>query len=256
MMKMVDLVSELQRRNNQRNTEIALSRKLHDDMEKAVRQKENDYEISLLHLYLIILMALVVLLMVGAFLYSKWVRHKKNLQIYETRHELDKQKQEIDSLKLREQQLELENAQNMLNLSRQELTGFAAFLKSRKELTEKIKEMLKEGYRLPKDDMAAHLKKINAFISSYSTHDTITQSIILKAEERNKSFMENLMSRHPNLTKGEQNLALLIRGGLSSKEISILLGLEPKTINMNRYRLRKSLEISQETDLEEYLSTL
>lgn len=62
-----------------------------------------------------------------------------------------------------------------------------------------------------------------------------------------------LIEKHPSLTKGERNLALLIRGKLSTKEISLLLGLEPRTVNMNRYRLRKSLALNQEYSLEEYL---
>lgn len=68
--------------------------------------------------------------------------------------------------------------------------------------------------------------------------------------------MQHLLERHPALTKGERNLALLIRGGMSSKEISMLLGLEPKTVNMNRYRLRKALDLDAETDLYEYLRQL
>ena len=68
--------------------------------------------------------------------------------------------------------------------------------------------------------------------------------------------MNNLLQKHPNLTKGERNLALLIRGGMSTKEISMLLGLETKTINMNRYRLRKALGIPQDADLHDYLTSL
>lgn len=63
-------------------------------------------------------------------------------------------------------------------------------------------------------------------------------------------------AHHPDLTKGERNLSLLIRGGLSTKEISMLLGLETKTVNMNRYRLRKALGLPQDDDLYDYLSKL
>ena len=43
---------------------------------------------------------------------------------------------------------------------------------------------------------------------------------------------------------------------MSTKEISMLLGLETKTINMNRYRLRKALGIPQDADLHDYLTSL
>lgn len=120
----------------------------------------------------------------------------------------------------------------------------------------RIREMLREGYKMDPSAIVPHLKKINAFISTYASNDKTSQTLLLKAEERNKDFMQHLLERHPALTKGERNLALLIRGGMSSKEISMLLGLEPKTVNMNRYRLRKALDLDAETDLYEYLQRL
>ena len=46
-----------------------------------------------------------------------------------------------------------------------------------------------------------------------------------------------LVAIHPKLTQGEKYLATLLRVNLSTKEISMLTGTTPKTINMNRYRL-------------------
>lgn len=198
----------------------------------------------------------MVLCCISGWFCYKWYKHRKNLQIYEARHERDKAEKEVDSLKLRQQQLELENAQNMLDAERQELTGFAAFLKSRNEMMEKIRDMLKEAYKMDQEHIVPHLKKINAFISSYASHDKSSQTLLLKVEDKNKRFMDSLLAHHPDLTKGERNLSLLIRGGLSTKEISMLLGLETKTVNMNRYRLRKALGLPQDDDLYDYLSKL
>ena len=36
----------------------------------------------------------------------------------------------------------------------------------------------------------------------------------------------------------------------------MLLGLETKTVNMNRYRLRKALNLAPEADLYDYLTNL
>lgn len=254
--KMTVLVRDLQRRNSQRNTELEITRKKDADHKRAAELQEREYRIKLLHRNLWILFSIVVLGGVIGWLYFKWYRHGKNLQLLQARYELDSAEKEADALKLRQKQLELENAQNMLDTSRQELTGFAAFLKSRNEMTDRIREMLREGYKLPPEAMVAHLKKINAFINTYMSHDKTSQSIILKAEERNKDFMTRLLKLHPSLTKGERNLALLIRGGMSTKEISMLLGLETKTVNMNRYRLRKALELDSEADLYDYLTRL
>lgn len=98
-----------------------------------------------------------------------------------------------------------------------------------------------------------HLKKINAFISANVSNNKTAKNLLLSVEEKNKDFLERLTAMHPQLTKGERNLALLIRGKLTSKEISILLSLEPRTVNMNRYRLRKALNLETDDSLEQYL---
>ena len=254
MEEMALLSAALQRHNSQRNADMDLSRKRFADQQLAAEKQERDYQIKLLHRNLWILFAGVVVIVICGLFYYKYSQHRKNMEILRTSHELSEAEKEVDRLKIRQQELELENARIMLTTSRQELTGFAAFLKSRNEMMEKIKGMLKEGYKLPADAMVPHMKKIAAFISSYTSHDDTSRTLLLKVEERNKGFIEALLAKHPNLTKGERNLALLIRGGLSSKEISMLLGLEAKTVNMNRYRLRKALDLPAEMDLEEYLS--
>ncbi len=256
MEKMTVLVSELQLHNSQRNTDLDITRKRFEDQKLAAEKQEKDYEIRILHRNLWILIGGVMMIAVCCLFYYLWYKHKKNLELIQANQDLHLAEKEVDSLKMRQQQLELENTQNLLSASRQELTGFAAFLKSRNEMMEKIRDMLKEGYKLPHDEMVPHLKKISAFISSYASHDDTSKTLLLKAEELNKDFMNNLLQKHPNLTKGERNLALLIRGGMSTKEISMLLGLETKTINMNRYRLRKALGIPQDADLHDYLTSL
>ena len=80
--------------------------------------------------------------------------------------------------------------------------------------------------------------------------------MLLSVEEKNKEFIEKLVKQHPNLTQGEKYLATLLRVNLSTKEISMITGSTPKTINMNRYRLRKSLNLSTEEDLTTYLQSV
>lgn len=77
--------------------------------------------------------------------------------------------------------------------------------------------------------------------------------MLLNIEEKNKEFIEKLTKEHPNLTQGEKYLATMLRVNLSTKEISMISGNSPKTINMNRYRLRKALNLPTEKDLVEYL---
>ena len=113
--------------------------------------------------------------------------------------------------------------------------------------------MIKEGYRMDNQALVPHLKKVNAFISQYQSGDKTNNTLLLNIEEKNKEFIEKLTKEHPNLTQGEKYLATMLRVNLSTKEISMISGNSPKTINMNRYRLRKALNLPTEKDLVEYL---
>lgn len=251
--KMSSLSGELQKNTRLRNAELDLSRKTLEDQRMAIERQEQDYRIKIIHRNVILFVIIMVLCAVCLALYVIKIRHKKNLQLIEARHQLEVSSKEVAELKIRQQQLELENVQNTLEANRSEMISFAAFLKSRNEMTDKIRDMLKEGYKMDPSAIVPHLKKINALITSYCSNDKTSQPLLLSVEEKNKDFLNRLLEKHPGLTKGERNLALLIRGRLSTKEISMLLGLEPRTVNMNRYRLRKSLGLKSEDDLEEYL---
>ena len=101
--------------------------------------------------------------------------------------------------------------------------------------------------------LVPHLKRINAFIGQSQGGDPVGNSLLLALEKKNKEFTRQLLDRHPHLTPGEQHLATLLRVNLGTKEIAMLMGTTAKTIHMNRYRLRKSLELTTEQDLVEYL---
>lgn len=68
-------------------------------------------------------------------------------------------------------------------------------------------------------------------------------------------FYKNLNHEHPDLTPYETHLCAYIRLNLTTKDIANICGIEPSSVRMARYRLRKSLGITDSnTDLTKYLS--
>jgi hypothetical protein len=251
--QMYALSKELQSSNKLRNIEQEISYKRYQDQKYATEMQEQTYKIELLKRNLWLLGSILVLgLAFSIFLY-KWYKRRKGLQLIEARYQLELSQREISELKLHQQELELQNVQSALDNSQQEVTSFAVFLRSRNELLGKIREMIKEGYRMDNQALVPHLKKVNAFISQYQSGDKTNNTLLLNIEEKNKEFIEKLTKKHPNLTQGEKYLATMLRVNLSTKEISMISGNSPKTINMNRYRLRKALNLPTEKDLVEYL---
>ena len=218
--------------------------------------EEQAYKIELLKRNLFVLVIIFISLIVLSIFLYQWYKRKKNMQLMVARYNLEQSEHELAELKVRQQELELKSVQSALDNSRQEATSFAVFLHSRNELLEKIREMIKQGYKMDQQALIPHLKKVNAFISQYQNGDKTNSTLLMNVEEKNQEFLQRLSERHPNLTQGEKYLATLLRVNLSTKEISMLTGNVPKTINMNRYRLRKSLNLSSEDDLTDYLQNI
>lgn len=254
--KMYNLSTALQSSNKLRNIEQEISYKRYQDQKHTTEMQEQSYKIELLKRNLWLLGSVFVLLLAFSVFLYKWYKRRKDLQLVEARYQLESSEREVSELKLHQQELELQNVQDALDNSRREVTNFAVFLRSRNELLDKVREMLKEGYKMDNPTLIPHLKKVNAFISQYQNGDKTTSTLLLNIEEKNKEFLERLTQRHPDLTQGEKYLATLLRVNLSTKEISMITGTIPKTINMNRYRLRKALNLSTEEDLTEYLQKI
>ena len=71
-----------------------------------------------------------------------------------------------------------------------------------------------------------------------------------------KNFVSRLMMRCPTLTEREKRLAILLRLGFSSKEISSLMNIEIKSVETNRYRLRKKLRLDRNENIGTFLQLL
>jgi DNA-binding CsgD family transcriptional regulator len=83
-----------------------------------------------------------------------------------------------------------------------------------------------------------------------------TKSIDLpkRTEETTLSFEEQLIKNFPNLTAYDVDLALMIKGRKTSKEIAEALNISQQSANTARYRLRKKLKLNREDDLFVFLN--
>ena len=69
-------------------------------------------------------------------------------------------------------------------------------------------------------------------------------------------FTKRLAETYPDLTVSELRLCCYLKMGLSSKEIAPLLNISSKSVEMNRYRLRKKMGLERETNLQSHLQRM
>lgn len=210
-------------------TNRILSRK---EYEINLQKKEND--IKRLNLTLVILIStfiitILVLLYIYFFISNK--RRMQNLELKQASSERD------------------------VKYTQAELLNLATYINSRNDILCNIQESLSKAQKMDAKDVYSELRRMNLYIRNLQTKNEDVESVMSRIGKINKDFIDRLSTEHPDLTKNDKNVALLLRAGLSTKQISTLMDCSPKSVNMARYRMRQHLNIDSDTNLTSYLKS-
>ncbi len=188
------------------------------------------------------------------FLVHAVLRHNlKNLHKEEQEKaeaERQAEQQQIQILKNRMLEAELQNKNNELTIQTTALVKRNQAVQSLLEELEKQKEILGERYpnkfyNRMKGLMEETLNNQADWIlfESYfnSTHQT---------------FIDRLRQQYGDLTTGDLRICCLLRMNLSTKEIASIMNVSVRAIELRRYRLRKRLGLEGETNLVDFLMDL
>src|SRR3989339_842214 len=90
----------------------------------------------------------------------------------------------------------------------------------------------------------------------HSADDKMMSEFSTRFQEVHAGFYEKLLKDYPELTQNELKICAFLRLNMSTKEISELTGQRGPTIDHARYRLRKKLNLSSDTNLVTFLSQI
>ena len=100
------------------------------------------------------------------------------------------------------------------------------------------------------------LNKLSLMITQDLSIDRDREKFQMHINEQNSNFMHQLSESFPTMTDNEKRLASMLRLNLSSKEIASILNISPKSVEMNRYRLRKKLKVDPKVSLSDFIREL
>ena len=72
-------------------------------------------------------------------------------------------------------------------------------------------------------------------------------------ENVHEEFLKRLKAAYPDLTPREMKLCAYLRLNISSKEIAALMNISTRGVEISRYRLRKKLQLSHDTNLTDFI---
>ncbi|MFA6593312.1 MAG: tetratricopeptide repeat protein [Bacteroidales bacterium] len=222
-----------------RNVETNLLKQdlINSEKEKALSKQEYDINKNRL-VAIVVFISLFCILLIIIFMIVRY-HHRKKVQMLESQEKLDLQEKEL--------------IKKALENNKTELNNFAFYVKSRNDIMAKIQSELKQTLKFPEGERAPMMRNIISSISQFCTKNDEASVLI---DNLNSEFIGKLQAVYPSLTKNEQRLASLLRIGMSSKEISLILSVEPKSVDMARYRLRRKMNMASDEDLSSHLCNL
>jgi len=143
-----------------------------------------------------------------------------------------------------------------MEAKKRDLTDFAINLSQSHEWAkdlynqiQSIKETRGRARKKEFDELETEIKNKVVF-------DKETESFYEKLDSLSGVFYKKLQEAYPKLTKNDIRLCSLIRLKIDSNEIATLQNITLSSLNTARYRLRKKLNLSENTDLDVFIQSL
>jgi len=133
-----------------------------------------------------------------------------------------------------------------------ELVDFLLLLSQKNELVSKISSQLKNIEIKGAEKNKKQLKKILELVDEKS-EPMNWPMVETQLEKVHPGFFSRLVAKHPILTIKDKKLCGYLRLGLTSKEISGLLNISYKSVEIARVRLRKKLKTPNNSRITNYL---
>lgn len=154
--------------------------------------------------------------------------------------------------------LQTDNLKKELLLKTHELTGYVLNLNRKNEIFEDIKAdaslviktlNVDTNVEYAKKQLLLLMEKIDNNLERDSDFEVFKENFDLVHND----FIKQLENKYPQLSHNEKVLCAYLRMNLSSKEIASLQNISLRGVEVNRYRLRKKLNLDRTVNLNEFL---
>jgi DNA-binding CsgD family transcriptional regulator len=131
-----------------------------------------------------------------------------------------------------------------------ELTSFALANAEKIELLNRIKDKIEDNSNENK------LIELKSLVKDQILGANEWVEFKNKFEAVHPDFTKKLLNLGPKLTTNDVKICILLKLGMSSKQIAALTNISPKSVDMNRYRIRNKLGLDTSKNLQDYILTI
>ncbi|WP_157208429.1 inorganic phosphate transporter [Mariniflexile maritimum] len=204
-------------------------------------------------LFIVVLLALI--------LYQLYIINK-----LKERSKIEEHQEHIERYNVQQMMLETElkittdanlKLEKEIHSKEKDLKKIALDITKKNEILSTLKEEIQKLKQKPEQSLKySDLQALNVLILDTLNIDNERNSLDKYLKELNNSFYQNLEKKYPELTENDKKLCSLLRLKLSSKEIASILNIIPKSVEVNRYRLRRKMGLEKNDKLIKILRKL
>jgi DNA-binding CsgD family transcriptional regulator len=178
----------------------------------------------------------------------RWMEQERVLR--EKEHQLESEIAKEEIIKLQN-----ENLKSELEFKNQELTSFTYHLVNKNELINEIKSALQKLEKKFQDqaELKKEIKSVYKLTEQNSNIDEDWENFVQSFDQVHANFFKRLTDEFGDLSPNDYKMCTYLRMNLTSKEIASLMNISIRSVETNRYRLRKKLDLDPETNLVQFL---
>ncbi len=151
--------------------------------------------------------------------------------------------------------LQNEKLKSEIQFKNKELTSSTYHLVEKNELINAIKSLISNLEKKFSDnpEINKELKQIHKLTQQNAHEDEEWSTFIASFDEVHADFFKRLNMEFKDLSPTDYRMCTYLRMNLTSKEIASLMNISIRSVETNRYRLRKKLNLSSETNLTQFI---
>lgn len=186
------------------------------------------------------------------------LKQKKELHQQKINHENEVLSVQQEIVKLRNEKLRIENDKNRaeVELKTKELASYAMQVTQKNETLYTMKEQLIQISQKVNPDAQKHLNRLIRKIEQSTNQKEDWEKFEGYFDQVYEDFTKRLREQFPHLTPNDIKLCAYLRMNLSTKEISPLLNISVRGVEVSRYRLRKKLNLPKTENLIDFMMNL
>lgn len=146
---------------------------------------------------------------------------------------------------------------NEIDIKHKELVNLSLYIKQQRQYLEDLSKNLNDLSN--EDDVTMLRQQLREIAQKVNDNMRLTDEMdqfYTQVEDLHKNFVSRLLMRCSNLSEKEKRLAILLRLGFSSKDIAGMMNVEPKSVEVSRYRFRRKLKLERSVNIVEYLQMI